>query len=235
MINIYIYQWIYLGFLEEYRCDDIVHCSNLDDELDCKDYSRTKTSQEIIYHKDHLCEEKHFNPFNINPPKIDSSLLEFYSHPNQRIEYLNLIHYLRLIVFYGILCGLILIIFSIISLFFSVCCRQKCINIPFYFYGLWTLFAWLFISIGLIAFVNIWIWKKEILLDDERNLPYETMIHRLNPSLQNLEFFGLSFWLACGAILSTFISLLLSCCICCTMSSSRSENKEYEIMHMQNY
>ena len=144
-------------------------------------------------------------------------------------------HYLKLIVFYGFAGGLVLIFFSIISLFFYACCRQKCSNLPFYFYGLWTLLAWLLISIALVSFVNIWIWEREILLDDERNLSYETMIHRLNPSLQNLEFFGLSFWLACGSALTTFAGLLLSCCICCTIGSARSENKEYEIMHMQNY
>jgi hypothetical protein len=224
-----------LGFPGKFLCDNHVHCSDFHDELKCDDYSSTKTSQESIYHNDRLCEEQRFNPFNIYPPKIDSSSLESYSNPQLRIEYLNLIHYLQLIVFYGIAGGLIFIFFSIISLFFYACCHQKCMNIPFYFYGLWTLFAWLLISIALISFVNIWIWKREILIDDERNLSIETMIHKRNPSLQNLEFFGLSFWLACGAGLMTFISLLLSCCICCTIGSARSENKEYEIMHMQNY
>ena len=33
------------------------------------------------------------------------------------------------------------------------------------------------------------------------------------PTLRNIEFFGLSFWLACGAALSTFIGLLLSYCV----------------------
>jgi len=61
------------------------------------------------------------------------------------------------------------------------------------------------------------------------------MIHQNNSSLRNLQFFGLSFWLACGAALATFIGLLLSYCICCTIGSSRSDDKEYEIMHMQNY
>ncbi len=224
-----------LGFSYKHRCDGIVDCSDFSDELGCEDYSSTKTSQESIYHKDRLCEEKHYNPFNIYPPKVDSLSLESYLNPNQRLEYLKLIHYLKLIVFYGITGGLILIFLSIISLFFFVCCRHKCINVPFYFYGLWTLFAWLFISIALISFVNIWIWKKEILIDEQRNSLFETMIYKMNPSLQNLEFFGLSFWLACGSALTTFISLLLSCCICCKIGSSRSENKEYEIMQMQNY
>ncbi len=226
---------ICIGFLGKYRCDDLAHCSDFLDELDCKEYSSTKNSQESIYHNDRLCEEKRFNPFHIHPPKIDSSLLESYIHPTQRLEHLNLMHYLQFIIFYGIAGGLIWIFFSIISLFFLICCREKCRNIPFYIYGLWTLLAWLFITIALILFVYIWILKKETLLDDEKSLSYETMIHKMNPSLQNLEFFGLSFWLACGSALGTFIGLLLSCCICCTINSSRSENKEYEIMHMQNY
>jgi hypothetical protein len=151
------------------------------------------------------------------------------------MEYVNLIFYLRLIVFYGIAGGLIFLFFSIIALFFSACCRHKCKNVPFYFHGIWTLFAWLLICLGLLSFVNIWIWRREILLDYERNSAFDTMIHERNPSLQNLEFFGLSFWLACGAALATFIGLLLSCCICCKIGSSRSDNKEYEIMHMQTY
>jgi hypothetical protein len=226
---------ICIGFLGKYRCDDLAHCSDFLDELDCKEYSSTKNSQESIYHNDRLCEEKRFNPFHIHPPKIDSLLLESYTHPTHRQEYLNLIYYIQLVVFYGIAGGLIWIFFSIISLFFLICCREKCRNIPFYIYGLWTLLAWLFITIALILFVYIWILKKETLLDDEKSLSYETMIHKMNPSLQNLEFFGLSFWLACGAALTTFIGLLLSCCICCTLGSSRSDNKEYEIIHMQNY
>jgi len=224
-----------LGFLPKYRCDGTVQCSDLRDELNCADESSVSNSRGNIYHVDRLCEEKHFNPFHIYPPKLDSSELEFYSHPNQRIEYLNFIYYLQLAAFYGITSGLIFLVFSLISLVFFVCCRQKCIRLPFYFYGLWTLLAWISICIGLLSFFNIWIWKKQNLLDYERNSPFNIMIHQRNPSLQDLEFFGLSFWLACGAALATFIGLLFSCCICCTMASSRSENKEYEIMHMQNY
>ncbi len=226
---------IFIGFSGEFRCDDIVHCSDFRDELNCKDYSRKKNSQTSIYHKNPLCEEKRFNPFKIYPPTIDSLLLESYLHPNLRQEYLDTIYYFQFAVFYGLAGGLILIFFSIISLIFSACCRQKYIYLPFCFYGIWILLAWVFISLGLISFVGIWMWKKDILIDDERNSSYETMIHRINPSLQNLEFFGLSFWLACGAALTTFIGLLLSCCICCTLGSSRSDNKEYEIIHMQNY
>ncbi len=224
-----------IGILPKHRCDGIVHCSDFRDELNCVEYSGISDQQVNSYNKDHLCEEKRFNPFNIYPPKLEPSLLDTYPHAGQRMEYLNLIYYLRLIVFYGIAGGLIFIFFSIISLFFSACCRHKCRNVAFYLYGVWTLFAWLFICIGLISFVNIWIWRREILLDYERNVPFDTMIHERNPSLQSLEFFGLSFWLACGAALSTFIGLLLSCCVCCTFASSRSDNKEYEIMHMQNY
>jgi len=97
------------------------------------------------------------------------------------------------------------------------------------------LLAWLIILKALISFVFIWLWQKQTVLDPEKSLASEIDIHERNPTLRHIEFFGLSFWLACGAALATFIGLLLSCCICCTISSSRSENKEYEIMHMQNY
>ncbi|CAF2403283.1 unnamed protein product [Rotaria sp. Silwood2] len=222
-------------FLPKHRCDNIVDCSDFRDELNCIDYSNTSNSQRNFYHNDRLCEEKHFNPFNIYPPKIDLSLFQLYPYPNQRITYLNLIYYLKLSVFYGITSGLMFIFLSIISLFFVACCHHKCRRVPFYFYNLWMLLAWLCICMGLLSFVYIWILKKEILLDYERNIPLNIMIYERNPTLQNLEFFGLSFWLACSAALTTFFCLLLSCCICCTIGSSRSDNKEYEIMQMQSY
>ncbi|CAF3883983.1 unnamed protein product [Rotaria sordida] len=223
------------SFLPKHRCDNIVDCSDFRDELNCIDNNNISNKQRNFYHNNRLCEEKYFNPFNIYPPKIDSSLLELYPYPNQRIIYLNLIYYLQLCVFYGITSGLIFIFLSIISLFFIACCHHKYQSVPFYFYNLWILLSCLSICIGLLSFVFIWIWKKEILLDYEKNSPLNIMIYERNPTLQNLEFFGLSFWLGCGAALTTFICLLLSCCICCTIGSSRSDNKEYEIMHMQSY
>ena len=194
----------------------------MSDELKCDDYSRNKNSPESFYHLDRLCEEKRFNPLNIHPGKFD------------RLHH-NLFHYLQLIIFYSLFSGLILIFLSIMAILGSMCCRDKYRNLPFYFYGILVLMAWLFLSIALIALVNIWIWKRGILTEYERNSPLETMIYQLNPSLHKLEFFGLSFWFACGATFTTFLGLLLSCCISCTMTSSRSENKEYEIMHMHNY
>lgn len=195
----------------------------MSDELKCEDYSRNRHNPDNVYHIDRLCEEKRFNPLNIHPTKSD------------RLHH-NLIHYLQLIIFYSLLSGLLLIVLSIVAILGSMCCREKYRNLPFYFYGLAILMAWLFITIALISFVNIWIWKRGLMIMDyERNTPWETMIYQLNPSLEKLEFFGLSFWLACAAGLTTFLALIFSCCICCTIASSRSENKEYEIMHMQNY
>jgi len=223
------------GFLSKYRCDGIVHCSDFRDELKCEDYASSKLSPSTIYHSDRLCEEKRFKPWHFSPPIVDSFVFQSYIYPQQRIEYLNLIYYLQLIVFYGIFGGLIFTFFAIVSLFFYPCCRDKCSNVAFYFFGFWTLIAWLFLSLALISFVNIWIWKKELFVDEDKNLSFETMIYDMNPTLRHLEFFGVSFWLACGAALATFIALLFSCCFCCTLGSFRSENKEYEIMHMQSY
>ena len=179
--------------------------------------------------------EQRFNPLRINPPTIDPSLLESYPNPNQRIEYLNLIYYLQLSVFYGITGGLIFLVLAVVTLFFFGCCRRRCIAVPFYFYGLWMLLAWLLILTALIAFLFIWLWQKQTILEAGKALPSDIMIHERNPTLRNVEFFGLSFWLACGAALATFIGLLLSYCICCTIGSSRADDKEYEIMQMHNY
>jgi len=179
--------------------------------------------------------EHRFNPFRFYPPKIHPSSLQSYLYPNKRIDYLNLIFYLQLIVVYGVFAGLIFLLFAVISLFFFACCRRHCVSVPFYFYGLWMLLAWVVISIALIAFIFLWLWQKQTVLDPEKSLALDIDIHERNPTLRNIEFFGLSFWLACGAALSAFIGLLLSYCVCCTLGSARADDKEYEIMHMHNY
>jgi hypothetical protein len=97
------------------------------------------------------------------------------------------------------------------------------------------LLAWLVILTALISFVFIWLWQKQTVLDPDKSLAADIDIHERNPTLRHIEFFGLSFWLACGAALSTFIGLLLSYCVCCTIGSSRADDKEYEIMQMHNY
>lgn len=219
----------------KYRCDGIVHCSDLRDEMNCGDYATTSNRQRKITYNDQSCMEQRFNPFRIYPHNVDPSQLEAYSNPNQRVDYLSVMFYLQLSVFYGIFGGLIFLLFAVISLFFFGCCRRRCISVPFYFYGLWMLFAWLLICAALIAFVFQWLWQKQTVIDSDKSLPIDVMIHERNPTLRHIEFFGLSFWLACGAALATFIGLLLSYCVCCTVGSSRADDKEYEIMHMHNY
>jgi hypothetical protein len=97
------------------------------------------------------------------------------------------------------------------------------------------LIAWLLILTALISFAFIWLWQKQTVIDEEKSLPIDIMIHERNPTLRRIEFFGLSYWLACGAALATFIGLLLSYCACCTIGSSRADDKEYEIMQMHTY
>jgi hypothetical protein len=203
--------------------------------MDCGSYGTTSNPQKEISYRGQPCIEQRFNPIRFNPPTIDSSSLESYSHPKQRIQYLNTMFYLQLIVFYGIVGGLLFLLFAVISLFFFGCCRRHCITVPFYFYGLWMFLAWVLILAALVSFVFIWLWKRQTVLDNEMSLPTDIMIHERNPTLRRIEFFGLSFWLACGAALATFIGLLLSYCACCTIGSSRADDKEYEIMQMHTY
>jgi hypothetical protein len=221
----------------KYRCDGIGHCSDLLDEAGCNDYeimAATNRPQKTTF-KDRLCMVQRFNPFRFHPPTINSSTLEAYTNPKLRIEYLNSLYYLQLIIFYGILGGLIFLLLAVISLFFFGCCRRHCISVPIYFYGFWMFLAWVLILISLITFIFVWVWQKQTVLDSEKSLFNDIKIHEINPTLRNIEFFGLSFWLACGAALSTFLGLLFSCCVCCTIGSDRSEDKEYEIMQMHNY
>jgi hypothetical protein len=223
------------GLSIKHRCDGNVDCSDLRDEIECGNHTKNEYRHVKTLQNGQQCMAKRFNPFHIRPPKINPLSLESYSNPNQRIEYLNLLYYLQLIVFYGIVGGLIFLLFAIISLFFFGCCRRHCISVPFYFYGFWMLLAWLVILTSLIAFIFIWLWQKQTVLDPDKSLAADIDIHERNPTLRHIEFFGLSFWLACGAALSTFIGLLLSYCVCCTIGSSRADDKEYEIMQMHNY
>ncbi|CAF3323264.1 unnamed protein product [Rotaria socialis] len=220
-------------FPVESKCDGVVHCSDLSDEIDCKEYTTTSNYQKKIYDNNQYCMEQRFDPFRFTPP--NDSLIESYSNPTKRMSYVHLDYWLHLIVVYGIIGGLIFLLFAVLSLFFFGCCRRHCICVPFYFYGFGMLLAWLLISIALISFVLIWLFQKQNILDDETTLPLEIMIHERNPMLRHVEFFGLSFWLACGAALATFIGLLLSYCVCCTLGSARADDKEYEIMQMHNY
>lgn len=212
-----------------------MHCSNFQDETNCADYSGSSARPKKLAHSDQLCMEQNFNPFRFFPPTVDKASLKSYSYPQQRAGYLNVIYYLQLSVFYGIVGGLIFLLLAVVSLFFFGCCRRYCISVPFYFYGLWMLLAWLLIMAALGTFVFMWFWQKQTVLDEGKSLAKEIMIHERNPTLRHVEFFGLSFWLACGAALSTFIGLLLSYCVCCTIGSSRADDKEYEIMHMNAY
>ena len=222
------------GLPLHYRCDGIVHCSDLRDEINCGN----NTAENLIIRtlpSNQQCVEERVHPFRFYPPRISPLSLHAYSSAEKRSEYLNLLFYLRLSIAYGILAGLVFLLFAVISLFFFGCCRRHCISVPFYFYGFWMLLAWLVIMTALLAFVFLWLWQKQTVLDLSSRLPLDVDIHERNPTLRDMEFFGLSFWLACGAALATFLGLLLSYCACCTIGSSRADDKEYEIMQMHTY
>jgi len=222
-------------FPEKYRCDGIVQCSDSRDEMDCDSFPSV-TPRQSTWRDDRQCMERRFNPIRFVPPSIESSILEAYPHPQNHAHYLAILHYLQLIVFYGIVGSIFFIFLSIITLFFfACCCRHRCMGVPFGLYGIWMFLAWILVTMALITFFFVWIWQKQTVLDNDKALPLDVMIHELNPTLRQIEFFGLSFWLACGAALATFVALIISCCVCCTLGSSRAEDKEYEIMQMQAY
>ena len=45
--------------------------------------------------------EQRFNPIRFYPPDYNSKLSKSYQNPNKRVEYLNILFYVQLIVFYG--------------------------------------------------------------------------------------------------------------------------------------
>lgn len=223
------------GLPMTYRCDGIVHCSDLRDEINCGNSTIAENLIIKTLPSGQQCVEQRLHPLRFFPPTINSLSLDAYAYPEKRSEYLNILFYLQLSIAYGIFAGLIFLLFAVLSLFFFGCCRRRCISVPFYLYGFWMLLAWLVISAALVSFVFLWLWQKQTTLDPEKRLTLEMNIHQRNPTLKDLEFFGLSFWLACGAALATFFGLLLSYCVCCTIGSSRADDKEYEIMQMHTY
>ena len=211
------------GFLAKYRCDDTVQCSDFRDELNCIDYSNSPQPSRHLYHTDRSCVEERFDPFRVE------------SLSDHRPKQLILMSYGKLLVFYGTLGCLFFLFLSLLSLLFAVCRRRQCRNLSLYFYGLWMFLAFLLLCVALTSFVSLWFWKKLIVTDHQSHSPLEVMIHQRNPSLRDVQFFGWSFWLACGAALATLLGLVFSCCVCWTMSSARALDKEYEIMQMDHY
>lgn len=219
-----------IGFLAKYRCDDTVQCSDFRDELNCIDYSNSPKSRRHLYHTDRSCVEERFDPFDQFPFKINDN-----SPSDQRPKHLILMSFAKLLVFYGILGCLFFLLLALISLLFAVCRHQLCRNLSLYFYGLWMFLALLLLCVALTSFVNLWFWKKVIVTDDQMNSPLDVMIHQRNLSLRHVQFFGWSFWLACGAALATLLGFVFSCGVCWTMASARAYDKEYEIMQMDHY
>ena len=151
------------------------------------------------------------------------------------MQHLIMMHYLKLAVIYGIFSGIFSVIIAIVCLLFKKCCNPRYGHLSIYFYGFWMFLAMILTAMALIIFVSIWLLKKNTVADPEKNLPFDAMVHQRNLSLRDIEFFGWSFWVACGGVLCIFIGFFTSCFICRAISLSRAQDKEYEIMHMDHY
>lgn len=147
----------------------------------------------------------------------------------------NINYHLQLI--YNLCFGfsLVFALMALVSLMFISCFKKTCFQCPFWFYGFFQIVSWLTSLFGLMTFMYQFYTNKQKYLDPQVQLPIRSEIMRLNPHLNEVEVFGVSFWLAVAATSTSCLASFMSCFICCRLPSSRHGDKEYKIMQIPTY
>ncbi len=248
-----------------YECDKQPQCSDLTDEISCKsnhgnsmveifsrmlstdnsteadDLSISPAKQRPLtfgkYHfdKDHNC---FVNYFNFNGAKdVDKDSFQYLSQ--MLVDSIQLSnnnnYYMQLIYSLSFGAALIFNIMALFSLIFVMCLNKICFQCPFWFYGFFSILAWISSSIGLLTFLYQCFSNKQHQLDPFARLPSENELLRLNQDLLTLQDFGISFWFAVAATSMSFFGSFVSCIVCCRLPSARHEDKEYKIMQLPTY
>lgn len=245
-------------------CDGKPHCSNLSDELNCKpdgtsmyemfsrmlnlgnstetdDFTVAPTKHRPLtlgqYH--YVKEDNCFmNYFDFKGAKdVEKDNFQFLS--GTLIDHIQLTnnnnYYMQLIYSSSFAAALCFHILALMSLLFVICLKKLCFQCPFWFYGFFSILAWLSSLFGLLTFLYQCFSNKQHKLDPMTRLPSENELLRLNQELNGLQEFGVSFWLALAATSMSFFSSFASCIVCCRLPTARHEDKEYKIMQLPTY
>jgi len=196
---------------------------------------RPLTFGKYHFDKDHNC---FVNYFNFNGAKdVDKDSFQYLSQ--MLVDSIQLSnnnnYYMQLIYSLSFGAALIFNIMALFSLIFVMCLNKICFQCPFWFYGFFSILAWISSSIGLLTFLYQCFSNKQHQLDPFARLPSENELLRLNQDLLTLQDFGISFWFAVAATSMSFFGSFVSCIVCCRLPSARHEDKEYKIMQLPTY
>jgi len=236
-----------------HKCDQIPNCLDYSDEFsaDCSNNTLTKLPMYSLkaltsIYMQMLNAKPHYDPIN----KCFRTYFDFKTSQSIRKESLkylpqwqaesiqannNFNYHLQLIYSLAFSSSLLFNLLSLFSLVFLVCFGKYCYQCSFWFYGFFEIIAWLLATFGLLTFYLQWNSNLHKSFEPSARLPLESEIYKLNPELLAVNELGISFWFATGATLASFLASLFSCIMCCSMPSSRHEDKEYQIMQLPHY
>ena len=104
----------------------------------------------------------------------------------------NLSYNLQVIYSLAFVSALVFTLLSLLSLAGVSCFKKLCFHCPFWFYGFFTLLAWIACFFGLMAFMFQCFSTKFKTIEPYSRLPIDNELIRLNPELIGLQEFGIS-------------------------------------------
>lgn len=147
-------------------------------------------------------------------------------------------YYIMLILF---LTAPLLTLFGLLILY-SISCIDRFYSIPFGFLSCFSFGSFMCGSTALGIFIYNWIDQRLYEFYDKIEINHVPQsIAALNPWINQIETFGLAFWIILGAIGLNLFTTLLSCCFCCGLQSEKSKlrihvnNDKYAIVHTNLY
>lgn len=147
----------------------------------------------------------------------------------------NLSYNLQVIYSLAFVSALAFTLLALLSLSGVSCFKKLCFHCPFWFYGFFSILAWITCFFGLMAFMFQCFSTKFKSIEPYSRLPIDNELIRLNPELIGLQEFGITFWIAVAATSFSFLTSFVSCLVCCNLPTVRHEDKEYQIMQLPTY
>ena len=147
-------------------------------------------------------------------------------------------YYVMLILF---LIASLLTLFGLLILY-SISCIDRFYSIPFGFLSCFSFASFVCGSTAFGLFIYNWIDQRFYEFNEKIEINHiQQSIVALNPWINQIETFGLGFWIILGAIGLNLLTTLLSCCFCCGLQSDKSKlrihvnNDKYAIVHTNLY